>query len=217
MASPTTVPVTTVNLVGHGRSTGVATFAFCRSAVVNSTSGYVCAATSVSNGTGSAEVRAAIGTNATFTGISGVHTFWFTGVVNLAPGFVHLLLNCSTGRQASASAWIFISFEFIDLNIGGITHGISLLWWVSPTGCPPSGGIRSLNSPALNLSFNSTSYGSFSQTFNSRHTYSATISVGCRTSSTVLNASAPVSVQAGCGDPANPTASSFSLLALGLA
>lgn len=205
-----------------GSATAPGKLAHCPSGIVLPQSAYLCLRALATSTSGSAYARgwAQLEMNTTRSGLSGTHSFFEKGKLNLTAGYAQLSLSCSVNGTAYGRVYIFYHVWVWDQTAGNFASqsNSGYIWDSGYYYCPSNGASLNVKSPRLQTSFNTAflpSTGSTSLTFAAGHTYVFILFVGC----TAEASSGPASVYSHAASYCNfqkSTGNTMTLSSLGI-
>src|SRR5690348_11153444 len=208
-------------LIQNGGSTsGVGSLTYCGPGLTSADSGYVCEEAAVAGGVGYARGWDQLQANSQALGLSGRHSFYLLGALNLSAGFATAEIRCPPGGSANgayALVYVFWHVWVYDVTNGAYaTQSNSGYIWLGGTGsCPSAGGNVTVTSPALRGAFNSSGYlstGPTGFTFNGSHRYVFTGFLGCTAEASVYSvATRAASAGAFCNAPTTKASNVFTI------
>lgn len=118
-----------------------------------------------------------------------MHYFYEVGALNLTAGYGRMHVACGRGDIVSAQVYIFWHVWIWDGSTRSTVSASNsgYLWYAPALGCPSTGGARTVISPALVKTFNTSSYsrGGTWYVFNASHSYTFELFIGCTGSASV--------------------------------
>ncbi len=211
----TSTPVSFARLTKGGTMTGHGVLAYCTPGLTSLTTGWVCSRAVVTHGVGYARGWDQLQGNVQLSNLSGPHSFWGVGALNLSTGYAQVRVSCLGSGDAYARVYVFWHVWVYDRTVGAYVDQLNsgYIWDSGDYFCPFGGGSLVVSSPKMVGAFNSSTYGLFSMDFTAGHTYLFTFFLGCTAEASVSlsTPSDPAAAGAFCNIPSKAASNTFSL------
>jgi hypothetical protein len=204
---------------GTNSDSGTTQLNYCGEGTKWTATGYFCQRATAQSPSGSLWSYTDLQANVSVPTISGVHSFFETGRLNLPVNYTRYSVTCGSAN-ASAEAYTYIFWHvwvYDQTTHQYVSQSNSGYLWLSPTpaSCHGGSGTVGQGSPALVGSYNTSAYsstGATSYDFNSGQHYTFSLFVGC---TAIVSASGPNSSATGfCDFHDNPQRNTVTLTSL---